>query len=567
MNEKNCGDIMRVKRVYIVAVIFLAVAASAFAQSMSPPPPPDKAPVQSTAPALRVTTRIVQVSVTVHDDNGQPVTGLSKDDFILSDEGKRQKITSFGEQTNSLSTTSANAAPNLFTNRFAVGASQPPLTVIVLDVYNSRWWDIHFCPAPSGPPICAVDPMFHAVEEFVSHMHPQDRVALYELADKLYLLQDFTSDPVALQRALVQGKQYIPTSYSPSQTDPAEMSAHTMDGMHEIADRLARVPGRKNLIWLSSGFPRQKVITEEKMDSSAKTLANADLPLSAINVLGLAGGGATDNIGPVPGRGGGGAGRGATSGADLPTPATGSYNVAGTSGGPVGGFNALRNLAEQSGGSAFYNSNDLSGSIRRVIDNSSATYLLGYYPDHNKWNGEFREIKVKVNRPGVEVRSRSGYYAVADSPSASERDAQKMADAIRSPLESTDLAFDVQVDAVEVSVARQLKAKITLDANQLRFQQQGDRRTDNLAEVWAEFDAEGHEVGRNRKTINLKPTETEHKQLLHDGLSFSETVPVENKAAEVRLVLRDDGNGAIGSVIIPLTKLFPLNNAQGPAKN
>jgi VWFA-related protein len=557
---------MRIKRPYIVAVVFLAGGASAFAQSMPPPPPADKPPAQSAAPALRVTTRIVQVSVTVHDDNGRPVTGLTKNDFILSDEGKRQKIASFSEQTKRLAINSAGAAPNLFTNRFEQGASQPPLTVIVLDVYNSRWWDIHYCPPPSGSPLCAVDPMFHAVEKFVSGMQPQDHVALYELSDKLYLLQDFTGDPAALQRALIQGKEYIPASYSPSQTDPAEMSAHTMNGMHEIANRLARVPGRKNLIWLSSGFPRQKVITDEEMDTSAKTLANADLPLSAINALGLAGGSATDNVGPVPGLRDGGGGRGGSSGVDMPTPANGSYHVAGTSGGPVGGFNALRNLAEQSGGSAFYNTNDLSGSIRRVIDNSSATYLLGYYPDHNKWNGEFREIKVKVDRPGIEVRSRSGYYAVADSSSASERDAQRMADAIRSPIESTDLAFDVRADATEVSSARQLKVKITLDSNQLRFQQQGDRRTDNLEEVWAELNAEGNEVGRNRKTINLRPTEDEYRQLLHDGLSFSETVPVENNAVEVRLVLRDAGNGAIGSVIIPLSQLFVPAPAESQTK-
>jgi VWFA-related protein len=408
--------------------------------------------------------------------------------------------------------------------------------------------------------------MFHAVEKFVSGMQPQDHVALYELGDKLYLLQDFTRDPAALQRALAHGKECIPVSYSPSQTDPVEMSAHTMNGMHEIADRLARVSGRKNLIWLSSGFPRQKVITDEKMDTSAKILANADLPLSAINALGLAGGGSTENVGPVIGRSGGDGGRGGTSGVDLPTPASGSYNVAGTSGSPVGGFNALRNLAELSGGSAFYNTNDLSGAMRRVIDNSSATYLVGYYPDHNKWNGEFREIKVKVNRPSVEVRSRSGYYAVADSPSASERDAQRMADAIRSPLESTDLAFDVHADGVELPGSRQLKVRIGLDASQLNFKQEGIRWTDNLSEIWAEFNAEGKQVGEISKTITLNSLQDDYKKLLQDGFTYSKTLVLAKDASEVRLVLRDDGNGAIGSVIIPLAKLFTLSGASAPVK-
>jgi hypothetical protein len=229
-------------------------------------------------------------------------------------------------------------------------------------------------------------------------------------------------------------------------------------------------------------------------------------------------------------------------------------------------FDYTKELADMSGGRAFYDTNDFAGSIRRVIDDSADTYILGYYPDHNKWNGEFREIKVKVDRPGVEVHARKGYFAVAETKSAAALNAEKLADALRSPLESTDLGFDVQVDGVDASGARQLKVKITLDAGQLRFQQQGVRWTDNITEAWVEVDAEGHQVGHNLKTINLNPAQQEHDRLLRDGLSFSETIPVEKNAAEVRLVLRDVGNGAIGSVIIPLEKLFAVNSAQTPEK-
>ena len=118
-----------------------------------------------------------------------------------------------------------------------------------------------------------------------------------------------------------------------------------------------------------------------------------------------------------------------------------------------------------------------------MVDASGDTYVLGYYPDHNKWNGEFREINVKVNRPGVEVHSRKGYYAVADTASVPEITAQKLSDAMKSPLEATDLGFDVQADGVMVAGARQVKVKITLDANQLRFQQQGEQWTDTLSET------------------------------------------------------------------------------------
>src|ERR1700685_3445681 len=155
---------MRIKHVFIGAIISFAGAAFAFAQS-APPAPPAAMPTPSAQSAVHVTTRIVQVSVTVHDDRGRPVTGLTKDDFVLLDGGKRQQIPSITEQTNRVSTTAATLAPNLFTNRFEKGAAQPTLTVIVIDAYNMRYWDTypHLC-GGQCPPKCVVGSMFGQVE-------------------------------------------------------------------------------------------------------------------------------------------------------------------------------------------------------------------------------------------------------------------------------------------------------------------------------------------------------------------------------------------------------------------
>src|ERR1039457_6982483 len=447
------GNIMPAKHVLIATYVSLLGATSVFAQSVPPPP---ALPTPSPQSAVHVTTRIVQVSVTVHDDRGRPITGLTKDDFVLLDQGQRQQITSITEQANRLTTTAATSAPNLFTNRFEQGAAQPLLSVIVIDAYNARFWD-QFPKSCGGkcPPLCVVGYMFQQVEKFISKMQPQDRVALYVLgADDLYLLQDFTSDPTALQRALVRGKEHVPVTFPPSQIEPREMDAHTMDAMRVISDRLAKLPGRKSLIWLSTGFPpdaglgKTALNSVEKMDKTAKTLGDADFPLFAIDVTGLTAGGGVSGGGS-----GGGGGRGASSGVGGPTPS--SFGTMGHDCTIVGrlpqlsDFDYSKDLAEQSGGRAYYNTNDFAGAIRKVIDESASTYILGYYPDHNKWNGEFREIKVKVNRPGLEVRARKGYYAVADTTSVQERDAQKLVNAVRSPLESTDLGFDVQADGFD----------------------------------------------------------------------------------------------------------------------
>ena len=163
---------------------------------------------------------------------------------------------------------------------------------------------------------------------------------------------------------------------------------------------------------------------------------------------------------------------------------------------------------------------------------------------------------MKVNRPGLEVRARKGYYAVADTTSVQERDAQKLVNAVRSPLESTDLGFDVQADGFDVAGVRQLKVKISLDANQLRFQQQNGRSTDALTETWAEFNNVGQQVGQISKTIDLSRSENDYQQLLQNGFTFSKTLILAKDATEVRLILSDTGNGSIGSVIVPLARLF-----------
>ena len=90
--------------------------------------------------------------------------------------------------------------------------------------------------------------------------------------------------------------------------------------------------------------------------------------------------------------------------------------------------------------------NDIAASIRKSIDDSLVSYLLGYYPSNDQWDGGFRELKVKVSRPGVEVRARNGYYAVPDSSMTTAQREAQLDDAIRSSLDSSELELEVTVD-------------------------------------------------------------------------------------------------------------------------
>ena len=69
---------------------------------------------------------------------------------------------------------------------------------------------------------------------------------------------------------------------------------------------------------------------------------------------------------------------------------------------------SLRVLAEQTGGLAFVNSNDLGGAFDRVVRDNSSYYMLGYYPTNERRDNRFRRIEVRMNKPGLQVRARKG---------------------------------------------------------------------------------------------------------------------------------------------------------------
>ncbi|HEY4839003.1 MAG TPA: hypothetical protein VIH72_10360, partial [Candidatus Acidoferrales bacterium] len=171
------------------------------------------------------------------------------------------------------------------------------------------------------------------------------------------------------------------------------------------------------------------------------------------------------------------------------------------------------------------------------------------------------------NRPGVQVHVRVGYYAVTETGTAPQLTARRLADVIRSPLDASDLTFDIQAESVGAAGERQLKLEITFDPTQLHFQQQSDRWTDNITKVWAEFGPDGREISQHSQTLNLTPPLADYQQFREKPFTYSETVTISRSADRLRIVLRDENTGALGSVTIPLNKLFPGGPEQARPRN
>src|SRR5579862_9572276 len=168
--------------IFVIAAIPVSLSGQQASQSAPPPVPP----AQSAPPPVRVSTRLVQVSVIV-EEHGQPVTGLKQEDFQLFDQGQPQKIAFFSEHNSSVTATAAATPapaplpPDVFSNRIAEKPGVPTsVTVILLDLLNTYSADMAYAR--------------NQIVKFIEALQPQDRVALYGLSDDLYILHDFTHD-------------------------------------------------------------------------------------------------------------------------------------------------------------------------------------------------------------------------------------------------------------------------------------------------------------------------------------------------------------------------------------
>ncbi len=544
---------------------------------------------QTPAPTFHVSARLIQVSVIVHDKKGDPITGLTKDQFALFDQGAPQRIIFFSEQSGALSPqpnqahpstgaqAAASAGANVFSNRPAEGAAGAGITAILFDSLNTNFGDTAFARA--------------RVEKFLKGIQPGDRVALYGLSTKLLVLHDFTDDADALVQALSQFKasenvETSATKFKESHVDPlidginndnnqrladvymGSRVQNTAAALEAIAKHLAGMPGRKNLVWVSGSFPisigyfqkrlqgtrPDKQAFEQEVEASGRALSSANIAIYPVDAHTLTTLGGVFNAATSP----------KMTARQLQMTTTRPPDLA-----PIGDLGTMQKLAEATGGRVFENTNDIEGAVRSAIDDGRSTYVLGYYPDHNQWDGTFREIKVQVKRSspaersgpaerfGVETRYRRGYMAFPDTPLDQNRAPLTAASVLAGQIESTELGLTMQIEPpVATAGTRQIKAHLRIDAAAMRFEQKDGRWTDDVDYLWVQVAGDGGLVISHAQTLTLKLSLETYQTAAANGLKMSFTEVIADPTVELRFVARDRGTGSLGSIKIPLRTVF-----------
>jgi VWFA-related protein len=527
---------------------------------------------------LRVTTRLVVVNVVVRDKKGEPIQGLTQDDFNLFDGGRPQKISFFSVQSGQSLQQSLQLLPaNTYSNRASRQGDLPGnATVILLDGLNTRVQDRSYAR--------------HQVIRFLAQLQPQDRVAIYVLGRRLTVLQDFTSDPAALLEAVEHGQDATAGSdtsaiHFDGLSGASATAAKRLDGglssmmqahegglsatmlAHErgddalrqrdvrsvyetveaIAHHLSGFPGRKSIIWLTGAVPTAGPCTISAREGNTPT----DDPLYHQMVRELN----QDDVAVYPADA-----RGLLVDIGLRTaPNAAPITARQLQGGASLAFfcvtAGMNDLAQQTGGQAFHDT-ALSSAIRKALDDSAFTYTLGYYPDHGQWDGSYRTIKVQVDVKGVELRSRQGYFASADQPVGKSKDRLVLLqEAADDPLEATGIGLTVRATPFRGSRDEKLEVEVSINPHELEFRPERDRWV-GLIDVWTgEYSRTGRYVRGFLKTVQENWKDPTYRSTIENGLSITNYVSVRPDAQELRVVVRDGLSGSLGSVRIPLREL------------
>ena len=369
---------------------FSGACTSAAAQQPSVPPAQEAQPAQQPVPTLSVTTREVLLDVSVMDASGHPVTGLTPKDFTITEEGAPQTIKRLEEHQPMPAADVARMQampalpPNTFSN-YTPMANTNASIVILLDALDT--------------PLTAQQYLREQLIAYLKHMQPGASIAIFQLADEMRLIQGFTSDQQALLAA-AESKRDMPTLWQPIRGNSVIYRESRHDivraGMQMMGRYLAGFPGRKSLIWFTADLPLYTGQNPLSLigsghsypfkDSFSVVGESADDPGSLADEQTLS----RVAVYPVDARG-------LEGGALLARMSKDIFN--------------LETVADATGGKAFYNTNGFKEILGDVVSNSSNYYAISYAPTNQKWDGQFRHIKVAVNRPGVRVQHREGYYA------------------------------------------------------------------------------------------------------------------------------------------------------------
>ena len=515
---------------------------------------------------LKVQTDIVLTNVVVRDKKtGEVVKGLKESDFTILENGKPQKIATFDYQNvneaavlQEKSTVTGKASiADLLNNNFAASPAQLKdhrLIVMFFDLSSMQPEDI--------------DRAVESAQDYVNKkMQPADLVALVSMATGLSMDQDFTSDKAALLKGLGKYNGTEGTGFangneggnsggtaddaSSFTADDSEYNALNTDrelyAIRTIAKSLERVDQRKSLLYFSGGLTRQGIENQASMRAATNEAVKANMAIYSVDSRGL------EALPPV-GNASTGSLRGtaAYSGGAMQSMLDSNF----------GSQEVLATLSSDTGGKAFFDSNDFAPAFQQVQHDTEAYYILGFHSTDTKRDGSYRHLTVKLNRSDAKIEYRPGYYAPADFQHQKTEDReQALTEQMQSDLPATDVAVYLQALYFRMEENKFfIPISLIVPGSQIHSVKNGDRDKANIDIVGQVKNAQGIIVGNVRDNVKLALDAAQ--QVQKKNLQYSTGFTLAPGKYHLKFVVRENQTGAMGSfetdLQVPDLKKVPL---------
>lgn len=494
---------------------------------------------------IRINVNLVQVDAVVTDSKDQPVTDLKAEDFEIRQDGKVQTISNFAFINTKAAGVRA-AAPGKSGGAVTLPVSPAPLNAAqVRRTFAFLVDDLAL--DPSG-----VVYVRKALEKFVDEeMQPSDLAAIIRTTSGLGLLQQFTNDKRILHTAIshilfnamgrVGTNGFAETRGAAMEERSSMLTAGSLGAINYVVSGLKDLPGRKTIILFTEDLrllrpdgtdTRAQYYLERLVDSANQS----SVVISSVDPRGLQtyGPTAADSV----------SARGA-----INMESRRSANVFYSQDGMV-------RLADATGGLFLHNNNDITGAVRRVVEDGDGYYLIGYHPDAATFtamgSARFHNIKLKVKRPGLHVRSREGFFGSPDPPqrTVALTPQANLVRAATSPFVSTDI--HVRLTGLFMHSAEAgsfVNALLYIDPHDIHFEDAPDDMHKAVLDVAImTFNENGIAENPVEQIHTLTLPAADYQRYMRDGVVYVLRHPVKKPGGyQMRIAVRDNATLRMGS--------------------
>ncbi len=505
---------------------------------------------------LKMNGELVLTNVVARDaKTGEVVKGLKQGDFSIYESGKLQRIDTFDfesvDQATPLSeaTISGLAAGMSGAGSKAVAVAKPE------ELRNHRLIVMFFDLTSMQPE--DLDRSVKAAQEFLrAKMQTADLVALVSLGDTLKVDQDFTADKNALinevavyngtegqgyaQGATANSNQVEDASgYTPDESEYNDLNTdRELFALRAVSKSLEKITEKKSLLYFSGGISRDGIENQASLRAAVNAAVRANLAIYSVDTRGL------QAISPL-----GDASTGSLRG-------TGAYSRVALTNSMNANFasqEVMSTLSTDTGGKAFFDSNDFAPAFAQVERDTSAYYAIGFRSTNPLRDGRYRKLTIKMNRPGIKLEYRPGYYAPADFQHPGHEDREReLEEQLASDLPATDMA--VYMDAMYFRLDDNrfyVPVSLIVPGSQIPFLKGGDKDKATLDIIGSVIDEVKRPIGSARETVklNLDPS----LQARQKNIQYTTSFTLPPGKYQMKFVVRENQTGRMGSFVADIT--------------